>query len=184
MENVLKGKHIGFSHFREEYIEHIAKQQWDNELLRHLSWDALHPWGLEEWKDFTINKGEDDRFLFAILENTTEEFIGWVSLSDVQLKNRGANLGIAILQKEQRGQGYGFEAVSLICKFAFYELGLHKIRLAVNSNNQKAIHVYEKVGFKKEGIDREALFQDVQWLGIYNYGILQKEWLQMIKAES
>ncbi|WP_242391717.1 GNAT family N-acetyltransferase [Enterococcus faecalis] len=154
MENVLKGKHVGFSHFREEYIEHIAKQQWDNELLRHLSWDALHPWGLEEWKDFTINKGEDDRFLFAIL------------------------------QKEQRGQGYGFEAVSLICKFAFYELGLHKIRLAVNSNNQKAIHVYEKVGFKKEGIDREALFQDGQWLDIYNYGILQKEWLQMIKAES
>ncbi|HHZ7415102.1 GNAT family protein [Enterococcus faecalis] len=50
--------------------------------------------------------------------------------------------------------------MSLICKFAFYELGLHKIRLAVNSNNQKAIHVYEKVGFKKEGIDREALFQD------------------------
>ena len=36
MENVLKGKHVGFSHFREEYIEHIAKQQWDNELLRHL----------------------------------------------------------------------------------------------------------------------------------------------------
>ena len=74
--------------------------------------------------------------------------------------------------------------MSLICKFAFYELGLHKIRLAVNSNNQKAIHVYEKVGFKKEGIDREALFQDGQWLDIYNYGILQKEWLQMVKAES
>ena len=50
MENVLKGKHIGFSHFREEYIEHIAKQQWDNELLRHLSWDALHPWGLKNGK--------------------------------------------------------------------------------------------------------------------------------------
>ncbi len=64
-------------------------------------------------------KEKYDRFLFAILENTTEKFIGWVSLSDVQLKNRGANLGIAILQKEQRGQGYGFEAVSLICKFAF-----------------------------------------------------------------
>ena len=46
----------------------LPKQQWDNELLRHLSWDALHPWGLEEWKDSAINKGEDDRFLFAILE--------------------------------------------------------------------------------------------------------------------
>ncbi|TKN87222.1 GNAT family N-acetyltransferase, partial [Enterococcus faecalis] len=77
---------------------------------RQLSWDAFHPGGREEWKDFTINKGVDDRFLFAILENTTEEFIGWVALSDVQLKNRGANLGIAILEKEQRGQGYGFEA--------------------------------------------------------------------------
>ena len=63
--------------------------------------------------------------------------------------------------------------MSLICKFAFYELGLHKIRLAVNSNNQKRF-MFMKSRLQKEGIDREALFQDGQWLDIYNYGILQK----------
>ena len=44
--------------------------------------------------------------------------------------------------------------------------------------------MFMKSRLQKEGIDREALFQDGQWLDIYNYGILQKEWLQMIKAES
>ena len=65
MENVLKGKHIGFSHFREEYIEHIAKQQWDNELLRHLSWDALHPWGLEELSSHMM---KEEQILFPMIK--------------------------------------------------------------------------------------------------------------------
>ena len=42
MENVLKGIHIGFSHFREEYIEHIAKQQWDNELASAFELEMLY----------------------------------------------------------------------------------------------------------------------------------------------
>ena len=44
--------------------------------------------------------------------------------------------------------------------------------------------MFMKSRLQKEGIDREALFQDGKWLDIYNYGILQKEWLQIIKAES
>ena len=60
--------------------------------------------------------------------------------------------------KEQRGQGYGFEAVSLICKFVFMNWA-YKIRLAVNSNNQNAIHVYEKVGFKKKELIEKRYFK-------------------------
>ena len=73
--------------------------------------------------------------------------------------------------------------MSLICKFAFYELGLHKIRLAVNSNNQNAIHVYEKVGFKKKELIEKRYFKMVMagYLQLRNF---TKEWLQIIKAES
>ena len=93
MENVLKGKHVGFSHFREEYIEHIAKQQWDNASAFELG--CFTSVGLKNGKISQLIKKMID--FFAILENTTEEFIGWVSLSDVQLKIEV--IGIAILQK-------------------------------------------------------------------------------------
>ena len=41
MENVLKGKHVGFSHFREEYIEHIAKHPSSNAEAIHYPIAAL-----------------------------------------------------------------------------------------------------------------------------------------------
>ena len=176
MKNVIQGKKVYFSHFVEEYFEVIAKEQWDNHFLRSLSWDNIHPWNVETWKQFEGDNEDNNRFLFALKEIENHHFIGWVSLSEVQFKNRGAELSIAILGEKNRNKGYGTDALNLICQFAFYELGLHKIRLSVHSNNEAAIGLYEKIGFQKEGIDREGLFQDGKWLDVYYYGLLLEEW--------
>ncbi|MBM6614870.1 GNAT family N-acetyltransferase [Desemzia sp. RIT804] len=176
MKNVIKGDKVYFSHFVEEYFGIIANAQWDNYFLRSLSWDAFHPWNIENWKQFEGDNDDNGRFLFALKEKEEDTFIGWVSLSDVQFKNRGAELSIAILDEKNRHKGYGTDALNLMCKFGFYELGLHKIRLSVHSNNEGAIKLYEKIGFKKEGIDREGLFQDGKWLDVYYYGLLLNDW--------
>lgn len=175
MENVIKGKKVYFSNFEAEDYLTLTKNQWDNEFLRMVSWDTFHPWNEEDWEKFAGDPDDHSRFLFALKEIEQVAFIGWVSLSDVQFKNRGAEVSIAILNEKDRNKGYGTDAVYLISKFAFYELGLHKLRLTVNSNNPKAIKVYEKIGFKREGTDREALYQDGKWIDIYHYGLLFKE---------
>ena len=176
MKNVIAGEKIYFTHFYEEDFEFLAEYQWDNEFLRHLTWDTFHPWNVETWKTFEGDPNDNERFMFAVRDLTTETFIGWVALSDVQLKNRGAELSLAIVPKTNRRQGFATDALNTICRFAFYELGLHKIRLSVHSNNEAAIKLYEKIGFQREGVDREGLFQDGKWLDVYYYGLLLTDW--------
>lgn len=176
MKNVIRGDKVFFSNFEDEYLEEITKAQWASDWTRHLVWDTIQPWNTEDWKEFVGDNNSNERFLFAILEIESNKFLGWVSLNEVQFKNRGAELSIAIIHDDDRGKGYGYDALNLICNFSFYELGLHKIRLQVNSNNNNAVKLYEKIGFKKEGTDREALYQDGKWIDIYNYGLLFNEW--------
>lgn len=177
MKNIIRGRNVRLSHFKDDYVQFITDNQWDNEFNRNYYWDVVRPYGYEEWIDFFKDRTSDSRFLFAILENKTDQFIGWISLSEIQLKNRGAELSIVILLEENRGKGYGIESLNLICEFGFSELGLHKLKLYVNSNNINAIKLYEKCGFQKEGTDRESLYQDGKWLDRYYYGLLHTEWV-------
>jgi RimJ/RimL family protein N-acetyltransferase len=50
----------------------------------------------------------------------------------------------------------------------FNNLNLHRIELGVFDFNPRAIHVYEKLGFKREGVLRDYLFSD----GAYHDQIL------------
>ena len=76
--------------------------------------------------------------------------VGFISLTNVYFKNRHGAIGIGIPHAENRGKGYGTEAIELLLAFAFDHLGLHKVRLSVHEFNQKALNVYKKlVLFKK-----------------------------------
>lgn len=55
------------------------------------------------------------------------------------------------------GKGYGTEAIELVLKFVFAELKLNRLQLEVFSHNERGIRAYEKNGFKREGVLREAL---------------------------
>ena len=75
------------------------------------------------------------------------------------------------------GRIYGAEALGLALQFAFQELNLHRVQLTVFSYNQRAIALYEKLGFQREGIFREHLERDGTRFDMYLYGILRPEWL-------
>jgi len=59
-------------------------------------------------------------------------------------------IGIAIMEKEYRGQGYGTEVLKLALQYAFNDLILDLLGLTVFPSNLKAIHTYQKVGFRKK----------------------------------
>jgi len=61
------------------------------------------------------------------------------------------------LASTARGQGLGAEALRVVLAHAFGPLGLHRVSLEVYDFNERAIHVYEKVGFRHEGRMRDAL---------------------------
>jgi RimJ/RimL family protein N-acetyltransferase len=85
-------------------------------------------------------------------------------------------LGIGIGDREQWGKGYGREAMELVLRYGFHELNLHRIQLTVFEYNERAIALYEKLGFRREGVYREFMQRDGKRYDMLLYGLLRREW--------
>jgi RimJ/RimL family protein N-acetyltransferase len=64
----------------------------------------------------------------------------------------------------------------LALDYAFSELNLHRVQLTVFAYNARAIALYEKLGFVREGVYREFLHRDGVRYDMYLYGLLRREW--------
>ncbi|MBU7025134.1 MAG: GNAT family N-acetyltransferase, partial [Theionarchaea archaeon] len=99
------------------------------------------------------------------------------------LHNRKAELGIFIGEKKYWGKGYGTEAVRLGLKLAFEALNLNKVYLRAFINNKRAQKCYEKAGFKKEGILRQDMFKNGNYIDCIVYSILMEEYFQSLSTD-
>lgn len=74
-----------------------------------------------------------------------------------------AGIGIMI-DKEWRDKGVGTALMLQVIEWARQSSIITRLELEVNTDNQRAIHVYRKVGFVEEGIKRHALFKEGRYL--------------------
>jgi RimJ/RimL family protein N-acetyltransferase len=84
--------------------------------------------------------------LFAVTD-ATGRVIGSITLREIDGR-RSARLGIT-LGADFVDQGYGTEALTLFLNYFFEGLGFQKMVLDVAGFNQRAICVYERLGFQK-----------------------------------
>lgn len=97
--------------------------------------------------------------VFAIEVLADGAHIGTIELRTRRPENRDANLGIMIGDKTRWDRGYGSDAMRTICRYGFSEMNLHRIELGVFEGNDRAVKVYERVGFNPAGRRRDAVFQ-------------------------
>jgi RimJ/RimL family protein N-acetyltransferase len=65
-----------------------------------------------------------------------------------------------------------------LLRYGFQQLNLHRIYLRVFSENQRAVHLYEKLGFQQEGRWRQAEFRSGRYHDILWMGLLRDEWTE------
>jgi RimJ/RimL family protein N-acetyltransferase len=106
--------------------------------------------------------------------------IGTLGLFDLQWRVRSAELGIMIGERSYWDQGYGSEAIRLLLKYAFETLNLHRVFLRVFEFNQRAIRVYEKIGFVHEGRLRQADYYQGKYIDVLLMGLLRTEWRESL----
>ncbi|UQZ34421.1 GNAT family N-acetyltransferase [Paenibacillus sp. PK3_47] len=157
----------------------------DAELYYHMFYDAetrrltgtqkhITKEGIVRYID---RKADDDSsvlLLIALREN--DEAIGDIAIQDMDRNNRTANIRIAIGDSRHQGQGYGREALLLMLDYGFGILNLHRIELEVFSYNKRAMHVYESIGFTREGVRRQALFYDHAYHDVIMMSMLENEY--------
>ena len=111
---------------------------------------------LEREKLILLNMIKSSAQIFAIIDANNDKLIGNCSLFRISERNRKAEVGIFIGDKDHLNKGYGTEALSLLIDYGFNILNLNNIMLEVFSYNKRAIHSYKKIGFKEIGRRREA----------------------------
>jgi len=87
-----------------------------------------------------------------------------------------AELQIRIGDAADRGRGVGSEAVGLLLRFAFDDLNLQRVQLHVFADNAAAIRVYEKAGFVREGVLRQAAHIGGKYVDVVLMGILREDY--------
>jgi RimJ/RimL family protein N-acetyltransferase len=112
----------------------------------------------------------------AVVEQASDQLIGATGLHDIDPRNRHAQFGITIGDKTAWGKGFGTEATRLMVRHAFASLNLNRVYLEVYEYNERARHVYEKLGFQIEGRLRQHTFRDGRYWDTFIMGVLRDEW--------
>jgi RimJ/RimL family protein N-acetyltransferase len=128
-----------------------------------------------DWVERATRGQDPSELTFAICIAEGDRHIGNCGLVQIDRDNRTATLGIFIGEKDCHGRGFGEEAVRLLCRFAFEEMDLHKIRLDVYATNPGAARTYERVGFLREGLLREETHRRGRRIDVIRMGLLRQE---------
>lgn len=123
------------------------------------------------WFD-QIRQREDVR-IFGIREEG--RLVGSCQLHSIHPVHRSAELQIRIGAEDARGRGVGQEALRQLLRYGFEELGLHRIYLHVLATNERAIRTYERAGFRREGVLREAALIEGAWTEVILMAMLRHE---------
>ena len=92
--------------------------------------------------------------------------------------HRSATLGIDVLA-EYQGRGYGSEAIRWALRWAFETAGLHRVEVRALGWNHGAVRLYERLGFRHEGLLRETWWFEGRWWDDYIFGMLESDWRAM-----
>jgi RimJ/RimL family protein N-acetyltransferase len=78
-----------------------------------------------------------------------------------------------------RGEGYATEAVRATLRAAFRRPSTHRVVAYVFTHNRRSLALVKRVGFRREGVAREAFHKDDRWVDDVQFALLRREWLRL-----
>lgn len=100
---------------------------------------------------------------------------GFVGLFDVDYAFQSAEIGYWV-DKDAEGRGLIARGARAMLKYAFEELGLHRVELRCAASNARSIAVAERLGFRLEGRLVKGDRIGGEWVDFLIYGLLDEEW--------
>ena len=113
---------------------------------------------------------------FYLLLDPEGRIVGENVINEINWDLKKANYLVAIFSPTARGRGLGTWRAEQACVVAFERLGLHRLELDVYSFNPRAQRVYEKAGFRREGILRDSIRDGEGYADDILMAILEEEW--------
>lgn len=156
--------------------------------LREKSYSFLKPWE-PTWAASALDeipfqrrllRQEEDRkagtaHAFLIFDSQNNQMVGGLNLTNirrsvVQSGTVGYWIGAPFIR-----QGYMSAALSLLIRFSFEKIGLHRLEAACLPRNTASRALLQKVGFQEEGLARGYLMINEAWEDHLLFGLLRDD---------
>lgn len=166
-----------------------AMEPEDNEMIRGMFNDPeveklvvgwafpVSAYAQNKWLE---NHYADNDFRWVI-ETKEDGAVGIATFTDIDWKNRSAFHGIKLANKKNRSKGIGTDTVMAVERYAFDELGMHRLDGAWFPDNLPSKNMYMKCGWKVEGMKRDAVYQEGAYKNLELAGITADDYYQLIK---
>jgi len=126
----------------------------------------------EEWLEQMVS---NPRSCYYVLYEDGEPFIGIVRTDEIDYINRSIRVG-GDIEPALRGQGYGTKMFELLKKYCFDYLNMNRMWLLALETNDKAMRLYQKMGFVEEGRQRQAIYRDGRYVDYIMMSLLKGEY--------
>lgn len=170
----LIGERIFLRPFEKRDLTHF--QRWENDVeLRKLIGEVAPMSRTEVEKWYKDLLADQDRVWFAIVLKKRNRVIGEAGLLRMDRPTRSTDMTIIIGERDAWGKGYGKEVGHLLLSYAFEHLGFHRVSIGVVGFNKNALKFWKSLGFRKEGVERDAHFYDNKYSDGIMMSILEDE---------
>jgi [ribosomal protein S5]-alanine N-acetyltransferase len=122
------------------------------------------------------HRQQRDEVIWIIADTETDECLGHVGLYRLDHRIRSAELAILLGAKSRWGQGIGRTVTQAVVEYGFQMLNLNRIELKVLEDNQRAMRLYQHLGFREEGALRQAQYKEGRYLNVVMMGLLREEY--------
>jgi RimJ/RimL family protein N-acetyltransferase len=90
-------------------------------------------------------------------------------------RSRIAYLHAIMLDPSFRGRGLAAAATKLLVRHLVFDLDYHRVQLEVYGFNEAAQRHFERVGFSREGVRRQAYWRHGGWVDGILYGLVRED---------
>lgn len=130
---------------------------------------------LSEKAFFERTARTDDSIIWAV-HDENDRHIGGTGLHNINWRSRSAVSGIVIGDKSVWGRGYGTEVMLVRTRWAFEELGLHRIESECFIENDASAKCLERAGYSRIGIARQKRWRNGVWHDCIQWEILDEDY--------
>ena len=158
MKRIFESEHIDFSEVSEQLVPDYLRMINDIEHVTRFIGMTNAPVTAEKELAWVRKKLANHDKVWSMIEKGTGAYIGNLEL--IPVADSVAELGIAITAAMQE-KGFGTEAIRAIAAYGKKQFGLQRIVLKVYPFNTRAIHVYEKCGFREYDRNETDVFMEL-----------------------
>ena len=155
--------------------EFFAKWETDQQVIKYLSFDEDRTYA-DVVTEALYNKFSTDKLDYTVVSRETGKPVGRIYIS--RLDRHSDSLDITkfyIGETALWGKGCGREIMNELLKYCFTFLHMERVTLDYYTGNKRASTLYESLGFKSEGIARNATRKDGRYYDLHLMSMLRAE---------